>query len=573
MKDLSPVALPELPRKNTFLASAPTLNVLDEELKFIRQARVRIIVGVSVFGLLLLLLVLRLAEVSLMRAPKVLPGMAVNQVKVRADIVDRNGELLATSLNTYSLYAEPRKIWDPVASTEAIILALPDLDPAVVEERLSSRKSFVWLSRNLTPKERQLVFSIGLPGLGFRIEPKRVYPRGKLASHVLGFTDIDLNGTAGVERAFNERLIKEGATPMRLSLDMRVQFAVEDELKAGMEKFQADAASGIVMNIKTGEILAMASMPDFNPNRSGTALPNNRLNRASMALYELGSTFKPITMALAHETGVVKDDEKLPVQDKLVIQKKSITDDHPSRVALGEYDILAQSSNRGAALIALRAGAEAQQDLLERLGLFARVPIELQESTAPLVASEWQDITTATVSYGHGISVTPLALATALATLLNGGMYVAPTIEKHQMGQAIISHRAVSSQTSRKVVDMMRYVVTDGTGRNAAVKGYGLMGKTGTAEKLINGEYAKKRLVTSFVAAFPHSDPHYLVFIVYDEPKEYEGSWGYATSGWNAARTAGAVVERIAPVLGVKKAVETTRLTDTQNSIVAGGVQ
>ncbi|MBL4854864.1 MAG: penicillin-binding protein 2 [Robiginitomaculum sp.] len=569
MKDLSPIALPELPRENTFLASAPTLSVLDGELKFIRQARVRIIVGVLIFGLFLLLLVLRLAEVSLMRAPKILPGMAVNVVKTRADIVDRNGELLATSLNTYSLYAEPHKIWDPVASTEAIISALPGLDPAVIEERLSSGKSFVWLSRNLTPKERQSVFSVGLPGLGFRIEPKRVYPRGKLASHVLGFTDIDLNGTAGVERAFNKHLAEEAALPKQLSLDMRVQFAVEDELSAGMKKFQADTASGIVMNIKTGEILAMASMPDFNPNRSGAALPSNRLNRASMALYELGSTFKPITMALAHETGVIKDGEKLLVQDKLVIQKKSITDDHPSRVALGKYDILAQSSNRGAALIALRAGAEAQQDLLRRLGMFSRVPIELQESAAPLVATEWQDITTATVSYGHGISVTPLALATALATLLNGGMYVSPTIEKHRMGQAIKSHRAVSSQTSKEVVDMMRYVVTNGTGRNAAVKGYEVMGKTGTAEKLINGEYAKKRLVTSFVSAFPHSDPHYLVFIVYDEPKAYEGSWGYATAGWNAALTAGAVVERTAPLLGVKKVVEANGL----NQAVAGGAQ
>jgi len=560
MRETTPIALPELTSKETFLGNAPTLSVYDEEAQHIRQARVRIIMGIIVFGLLLLLLVSRLAEISLLRAPKTLLPMAANQVKTRADIVDRNGELLATSLETYSLFADPRKVWDAVASTEVITSVLPDVDPAIVEERLTSGKSFVWIKRNLTPKERQLVFALGLPELSFQIEPKRVYPRGRLASHVLGFTDIDLNGTAGAERAFDKQLSAKGAEPIKLSIDMRVQFALEDELGAGMEKFQSLAASGVVLNIKTGEILAMASLPDFDPNRSGAALPNNRLNRASYQLYELGSTFKPITIALAHETGVVLAGEKLPVHKKLVIQNKSIVDDHPVYEPLGVYDILAKSSNRGATIMALRAGGDAQQDLLRRLGLLVRVPMELKESASPLYAREWQDITTATVSYGHGISVTPLALATALATLLNGGDYIAPTIEKHKIGQAIQSRRAVSAATSQHVVDTMRYVVTNGTGRNAAVAGYELMGKTGTAEKLIGGVYDKKRLVTSFVAAFPHNDPHYLVFVMYDEPKAYDGSWGYATAGWNAAKTAGAVVERIAPVLGVKKVVKTAEL-------------
>jgi len=569
MRETTPIALPGLASENTFLDSAQTLSVYDEEAQYISQARVRIIMGIVIFGLALLLLVSRLAEVSLLRAPKTLRPMVVNQIKTRADIVDRNGELLATSLETYSLYADPREVWDAVASTEAIISVLPDLDPAIVEERLTLKKSKVWIKRNLTPKERQLVFALGLPELGFQIEPKRVYPRGRLAAHVLGFTDTDLNGTAGAERAFDKQLSAKDAAPVKLSIDMRVQFALEDELDAGMEKFQALAASGVVLNIKSGEILAMASLPDFDPNLFGSALPNNRLNRASYQLYELGSTFKPITIALAYETGVVKDGEKLPVHKKLVIQNKSIVDDHPVFAPLGVYDILAKSSNRGATLMALRAGAEAQQDLLRRLGLFKRVPIELKESSAPLYAREWQDITTATVSYGHGISVTPLALATALATLLNGGDYITPTIEKHKIGQAIQSRRAVSAATSQHVADTMRYVVTNGTGRNAAVKGYELMGKTGTAEKLIDGAYDKKRLVTSFAAAFPYNDPHYLVFVVFDEPKAYDGSWGFATAGWNAAKTAGAVVERIAPVLGVKKVVKTAALIDGK----AGGAR
>ena len=560
MRETTPIALPGLASEKTFLDSAPTLSVHDEEAQYISQARVRIIMGVVIFGLVFVLLISRLAEVSLLRAPKSFLPIAANEVKTRADIVDRNGELLAASLETYSLHADPRKVWDAVASTEAITSVLPDLDPAIVEERLTSGKSFVWIKRNLTPKERQQVFALGLPELSFQIEPKRVYPRGRLAAHVLGFTDIDLNGTAGAERAFDKRLSAKDADPIKLSIDMRVQFALEDELDAGMDKFQSLAASGVVLNIKTGEILAMASLPDFDPNRSGTALSNNRLNRASYQLYELGSTFKPITIALGHETGVVKDGEKLPVHKKMVIQTKPIVDDHPVYEPLGVYDVLAQSSNRGATIIALRAGAEAQQDLLRRLGLFARVPMELKESASPLYTREWQDITTATVSYGHGISVTPLALATALATLLNGGHYITPTIEKHKIGQAIKSRRAVSAATSKHVVDTMRYVVTNGTGRNAEVEGYELMGKTGTAEKLINGAYDKKRLVTSFVAAFPYNDPRYLVYIMYDEPKAYAGSWGYATAGWNAAKTAGAVTERIAPVLGVKKVVKTAAL-------------
>ncbi|PHR60417.1 MAG: penicillin-binding protein [Robiginitomaculum sp.] len=560
MKDLSPIALPELSAQAEFLATAPSLDVADDEFSSIRQARARILMGVAIFSLVLFLLIVRLAEVSMFHEKTTYSPIVASSIKHRADIVDRNGALLATTLETFSLYADPRKVWDPVASTEAIIYALPKLDAAVVEERLTSGKSFVWISRNLTPTERQAVFALGLPELSFQIEPRRVYPRGKLAAHVLGFTDIDMNGTAGVERAFDEVLSKKGAGAKKLSLDMRVQFALDEELRKGMEKFQAHAASGIVLNIKNGEVLAMISLPDFDPNLPATASPQSRLNRASSSVYELGSTFKPITMALAKETGVVAEGEKLKVQNKLVIQAKSIKDDHPSKDALTIWDVLAKSSNRGSAMIALRAGADAQQDLLRKLGLFSRPPIELKESAAPLLPREWQDITTATVSYGHGISVTPLALASALGTLLNGGLYVQPTILKREGGinSEAIGRRAVSRETSKFIQDMMRYVVTDGTGRNAAVSGYELMGKTGTAEKLVNGEYAKKRLVTSFVAAFPHRDPTYLLFIVYDEPKAAYDTHGFATAGWNAARTAGAVVERIAPLLGVKRASHLT---------------
>jgi cell division protein FtsI (penicillin-binding protein 3) len=256
---------------------------------------------------------------------------------------------------------------------------------------------------------------------------------------------------------------------------------------------------------------------------------------------------------------------------KIVIQRKSIKDDHPSSVPMSISDVLAQSSNRGSVILARRAGADAQQALLRKLGLFDKVPIELAESAKPLLPGEWQDITTATVSYGHGISVTPLALATALATVLNGGVYIQPTIEKREVGNQPIGRRAISRETSKKVVDMMRYVVTDGTGRNARVSGYGLMGKTGTADKLVNGKYALRTVITSFAGAFPHRDPTYLVYIMYDEPQAVKGTYGFATAGWNAAKTSGKVIERIAPMLGVKRTLRATE--NTQTGSVSGGRQ
>ena len=564
MTDVNAAQTLEVEEGLDFFDTVPRVNVADDEFQSVRRARARIITGIGFFCLFLFLLISRLAEVSMFRAPLSYLGISENSVPTRANIVDRNGELLATTLETYSLFANPRKVWDPVASTEALTSVLPDLDASVVEERLTSGKSFVWIKRNLTPRERQAVFSLGLPELEFRIEPRRVYPRGKLASHVLGFTDIDLNGMAGAERAFDDALSARNAAQKELSIDMRVQFALDDELGAAMEKFHAIAASGVVMNIKSGEILGLVSFPDYDPNRSGETMPRNRFNNASMSTYELGSTFKPITMALAMEEKVYQEGEKIPVQNQIVIQRKSIKDDHPSPVAMSVWDVLAQSSNRGTTILAHRAGADAQQDLLRKLGLFDRVPFELSESAAPILPREWQDITTATVSYGHGMSVTPLALATALSTLLNDGVYIAPTILKRAKDDIPEGRRAVSSETSKELARMMRFVVTNGTGRNARVPGYGLMGKTGSADKLVNGAYAESTLVTSFVAAFPHYDPQYLVFVVFDEPKAIKGTYGYATAGWNAAPTAGAIVERIAPMLGVKRTIETASIGGQQ---------
>lgn len=532
--------------------AARLLQVEDHEYGAVIAGRTRIVIGVLCFTLVLFLLMVRLAEVSVLREAKAPIRFTQNEVKQRADIVDRNGELLATTLETYTLYAEPAKVWDPIETTEALIAALPDLDPAEVEQRLTSRKALVYIQRNLTPRERQAVWSLGQPGLGFKVEPRRVYPRGKLASHVLGWTNVDMVGAAGAERAFEAELAAPDALPKKLSIDLRIQAALDDELRKGMVKFHAKAISGVVMDITTGEVLAMASMPDFDPNQFGTALPETRLNRATMSTYELGSTFKPLTMAMALENGA-EPDVKMPVQKPLIIRRKSITDDHYSPEPLGMFDVLSESSNRGSAMYALNVGEAGQRDFLRKVGLFDRVPIELAESAAPQLPREWQDLTTATVSYGHGIAVTPLALTAALSSALNGGEYIDPTLQYVSLGQSQPRRRVMTEYTSAMMKDMMRYVVTNGTGRNAAVRGYGVMGKTGTAEKPgVNG-YQEKNLVTSFVAAFPHSSPKYLVFVVYDEPQAIEGTYGYATAGWNAAPTAGAVVERMVTILGLPR--------------------
>lgn len=533
------------------------LTVQDHEYTAIQAGRTRIIIGLLMFSLVLFLLLARLMEVSVLRSPAAPLRMAVNDVPQRADIVDRNGALLATTLETYTLYAEPKKIWDPIETTEALLAALPDLDPAEVEDRLTSNRALVFLQRNLTPRERQAVFSLGMPGLGFKVEPHRIYPRGKLASHVLGWTDVDLNGAAGAERAFDEELTADGALPKKLSIDMRIQYALTEELSKSVERFNADAASGIVLDVQTGEVLALASLPDFDPNQFGTAMPENRLNRATMATYELGSTYKPLTMAMALENGI-DPDEMIPVQKPFIMRRKSITDDHGSDVPMSMFDILAQSSNKGSAIYATRVGEAEQRHFLRKLGLFDRVPIELAESARPQLPREWQDLTTATVSYGHGIAVTPLALATALAPMVNGGEYVAPTLSYVKMGETPPRRRVMDDYNAAIMRDMMRYVVTDGTGRNASVRGYGVMGKTGTAEKPSRGGYYERKLVTSFVGAFPHSEPKYLVFICFDEPKAAPGTYGYATAGWNAAPTAGAVIERMVTILGLPREGQNT---------------
>lgn len=543
--------------------------VEDSDHKMVAEGRIRIWIGLVVFSFALLLIVLRLAEVALMTQPPQLGGGGDDVFEIRADIQDRNGRLMATTINNYALYATPRKILDKEGSVAGLLEIFPDLSADDTRRRVSAARDEVRLMRGLVPAQRRQVLDSGLPGLFTKKEPMRSYPNGAVAAHVLGFVDVDLKPQSGVEYSFNQDITAKDAPPKILSLDLRVQRALEDELAGAVTNFAAESGAGVVLNIKTGEVLGMASVPEYNPNIRATILPQNEKNRAVNATYDLGSVFKPLTVAMALDRGVTTLDEEFPVQKAFTVQKKLIKDDHFNPDPLDAAHILSKSSNRGTALMALRAGGDMQKDFFKQVGFFEKTPIELHGQARPQYHKEWQDISIVTTSYGHGISVTPLHLASAIGSILNGGTYIAPTLSKTDPAHKPITRRIISQDTSRDMARLMRFVVTDGTGRNADVPGLGVMGKTGTADKPAVGGYDTRRLVTSFVGAFPEWDPNYVVMITLDEPKAVEGTSGFATAGWNAAPTAGRVMARIAPMIDVpEKPVHTaTQVSAPQEAL------
>lgn len=471
----------------------------------------------------------------------------------RGDLVDRNGQVLATSLETWSLFADPHLVWDARETAEALVTVLPDLDVDDLTADLSSRRRFVWVQRNLTPRQRQAVFSLGMPGLEFRTEPRRVYPRGRLAAHAVGHTNRDMLGLAGAEQAFNSALANDGGRPVALSIDMGVQFHVDEVLRRYMAEFQAIAATGIVMDVNTGEVLSLVSLPDFDPNQAGSAHPDERLDRALQARYEMGSTFKAFTVALALETGIASPGETFDATAPLQIGGYTIEDFHAENRALTLEEIFTHSSNIGSSRIALEAGADAQRDLLQRLRLLERAPIELAESATPLLPQRWGPTETATISYGHGIAVSPLAVASAFAAIANGGVYVRPTLRPVRRSETVTGERVLAPAVAQGVLDLMREVVENGTGGRANSPGFRVAGKTGTAEKPGRGGYDEDRLISSFSAIFPYDDPQYVVLVLLDEPQGNASTYGYATAGWTAAPAAGEIITRIASILGVEQ--------------------
>ncbi|MGY8665436.1 penicillin-binding protein 2 [Bradyrhizobium sp. UFLA05-109] len=481
----------------------------------------------------------------------------------RPDIVDRNGEILATDVKAPSLFGEPRRIIDKDEAIELLTATVPDLDEAEVRERLSSRKGFVWLKREITPKQQQEIHKLGIPGIGFFRENKRVYPTGNEVAHLIGLVNIDNQGIAGMEKWLDNNgladLHRAGfATdrlqkPIELSVDLRVEHALRDELLKAKEKFQAKAASGLVTNVNTGEIIAMVSLPDFDPNNPKEVHDPDRINRLTTGVYEMGSTFKAFTLAMALDTGKYGLDSLWDARGPLHYGKFAIHDDEPKGRFLNMKEVFTFSSNVGAGRIALSQGVEAHKAFLRKMGQLDRLRTELPESASPILPRRWSELNTVTIAFGHGIAVAPLQAVMGVSALANGGLLIPPTFLKRSEEEArAIAKRVIKPETSDKMRFLMRLNAEIGTAKRANVPGYYIGGKTGTAEKVVNGRYAKKKVLTAFTAILPADKPKYQLLIMLDEPQPLKETYGFIQSGWNAVPTAGKVIARIAPLLGIE---------------------
>jgi len=470
----------------------------------------------------------------------------------RADVVDRGGRLLATNLHAASLYADASQVRDAHAVAEQLLRILPALDADELLRRLESRQRFIWLKRGLTPRQQDAVNRLGIPGLHFRNEPLRIYPHGRLAAHVLGHTDVDGYGIAGVEKFFDRelRLRARDDRSLELSIDLRVQHALRDELARASDRFKALGAAGVVMDVSSGEVLALASLPDFDPNHPSTSPETTRFNRATLGVYELGSVFKPFTVAMALDAGTVGLADGYDATKPIRISRFLIRDDHAKKRWLSVPEILIYSSNIGAAKMAMDVGGEGQQTFMRRLGLLRRPVLELPELGAPLSPERWRDVNIMTAAYGHGIAISPLQLASAFGALVNGGVLLPPTLRKAD-ADLPVGQRVVTPRTSDLMRRLLRLVVTHGTGGKAEVPGFAVGGKTGTAEKAAVNGYRRTALLSSFIAAFPMTEPRYVVYVLLDEPTGTKATYGFASAGWTAAPLAGRVIARIAPLLGV----------------------
>jgi len=470
----------------------------------------------------------------------------------RADIVDRNGDLLATSLAAWSLSADPGAIWDAEEVARSLAGVLPELDVPELTAKLSARdRRFVWIVRGITPRQKQAVFALGLEGLRFEEDMRRVYPGGRLAGHLLGFTDIDGKGVEGVENAFDDRLSKGGA-PFRLTLDAGAQFALEAELDHAFETFTMKGGAGVIVDASNGAIRAIASWPAIDPNRPGDRTDAAKPNRAMNSLFELGSIYKPLIVAAALEAGELGPDDIFDVSTPIRIGSATVRDSHPldHPGAVTATDILAYSSNIGAVQIAQRVGPGRQKAFLSDLGLLTRPDFEGPGSAAPLTPAEWDKLTAATVSYGHGISVTPLAFAMSFVPFANGGYRLQPLLLEPGDDAGVKRKQVMTAATAEAVVSMLRQTVLTGTGANAEARGYEVAGKTGTAEKPGPDGYDPDRNITSFAAVFPASRPQFVFLVVLDEAVPRTGD--ARTAAYTAASIAGRVIARAAPMLDVE---------------------
>lgn len=471
----------------------------------------------------------------------------------RASITDRNGVVVATNLPTVNLFCNPRKVSNPKIIAHKLAEIFPDISYEDFLIRLTRNSKFVYLKRNITPVQQAKVNALGFPELEFQPSEIRVYPQKELLAHVLGNTDIDNVGIAGLEKSLNERL-SSSTKDLRLTIDLGVQYSVRDELIKAKEKFSAERATAIVMDINTSEIIALASVPDYDLNKRGFKDKDIKFNFATLGVYEAGSVFKVFNTALGLDSGKIKITDSFDATKPLKMGRHKITDYRVPAKWLTVGETLIHSSNIASALMALKVGKNLQIKFFRNLGFFDKLEnLEIYEKGRPIFRSEksWQDDTVATTAYGYGISVTPMHIITAFSAVLNGGLYTPPTLTQEALNRK--TRRVISNQTSMDMRRLLRDVVIYGSAKNANIDGYEVAGKTGTANKLdINGRYIKGKNVTSFVSAFPVSNPQYALMVILDAPQATKETFGFVTSGWNAVPTGAKIITRIAPQLNVK---------------------
>jgi cell division protein FtsI (penicillin-binding protein 3) len=530
------------------------------------QARNRITILIGCFVMVYAVIGGRLVEYGIQKPLTVSSiGPAANQVASRPDILDRNGELLATDVSTVSLFAEPHKIVDPDEALELITSVLPDLDAKTLYKKLTSKSHFQWLHRQLTPKQQQEILALGIPGVGFRPAKRRFYPAGNSLAHVVGYVNIDNRGVTGMEKYLDNQgladLAELGMTstsalePVRLSIDLRVQNILHEEIANGMRDFNSIAAGGVVLDIHTGEVIAMESVPDFDPNDPAGTIDRTTksdMNRMSGGIFEMGSTFKAFTIAMALDDGRITMNDTFDARRPLYIGGFTIHDFHATRRILSVRDVFVHSSNIGSARMADTVGVDGHREFLTRLGLLTRLKTELPEIASPSQPKVWKKITSMTVAFGHGVSTTPLQTAVAGAALMNGGKLINPTFlprtEEQADEDAVL---VVKPQTVENMRNLFRANVLDGSGSRADIPGFLVGGKTGTAEKVVHGRYANNVRFNAFLAAFPIDNPQYVVLTISDEPKKAKERCG-VTAGCNAGVMAGNIIRRSAALLGVK---------------------
>lgn len=566
------------PRSPLRIQARPDLWLEGDTKRAVEQGRRRLVVAAAAFAFAFLVLALRASEIAVGGSPgddTAARSAGVNAASFeRADIVDRNGVLLASTLPTASLYANPARILDVDEAVAALMGALPGLDQDEVLRKLSGKGTFAWIKRGLSPAQESAVHALGLPGIQFQREQRRVYPQGALAAHIVGFTDVDNQGLAGIEKAFDDelrRLAIEGEGPLTLSLDVRLQQVLRDELAKSVAEFRAIGGTGMIVDPKTGEILAIASLPDFDPNHPMAGPDEARFNRATLGVYEMGSIFKVFTTAMALDGGKVGLVDGYDASEPIRVARYTISDSHAKSRWLSIPEIFIYSSNIGAAKMAMDVGAEGQKSFLKKLGFFRPPAFDLPEVGEPIVPATWGDLTTMTVAFGHGLAISPLQTVTAFAAMVNGGTLRTLTLLRRDADAVAPGTAVIKSTTSDAMRALLRLVVMAGTGKSANVPGYAVGGKTGTAEKASAAGYRKDALLSSFIGAFPMDDPRYVVLVTLDEPKGTKATYGYATGGWTAAPTVARIIDRIGPLVGMApRASDPTDPTEAAEALLPG---